>query len=518
MPDVGTAHGRSDWNASSPLRRTVTMTCTAALLLAGCGGLHLHNPADEALARKASDAFKAADVTEFIASERKILAATQERDLSTTRRNVLAERDTAMIVALSEGRTAGDLTGYIKGRLAAIGIPDSDSTRKLLHRLPDQRRQMLVARDAYIVAVSATNTAPPAIPPSDEDFKAAQATGDGNIVAIFLNYQTAASTYQKDLQTLNSLTAGQLGSINARLAEAGELERDIRKELAAKKAELDKLVSAYKAAEKERASTADALRNQIKEALDTFDVTQQVVNRAKAVGLEDLLAEARLAKLVEIRTQLSDFLTAFSRRESGAGGTGGSGRSEAEVAGRTAAVLAGASDMIREASTRAKLVPLVFEQERVRIEIIRAERVLERGKKRVELFARQRDALLSEATRLVDASNSLDTSSGKDPKKLVQDLLGTTAAKGPLVHALLVWSESIAIDKLREEEIEVALISLDHEQALDASEFALALWKHMIATPLEELVGYHASGIKSQDIANLINAVGLAGIAIGVNR
>jgi hypothetical protein len=64
----------------------------------------------------------------------------------------------------------------------------------------------------------------------------------------------------------------------------------------------------------------------------------------------------------------------------------------------------------------------------------------------------------------------------------------------------------------------VALISLDHEQALDASEFALALWKHMIATPLEEFVGYHASGIKSQDIANLINAVGLAGIAIGVNR
>jgi hypothetical protein len=40
----------------------------------------------------------------------------------------------------------------------------------------------------------------------------------------------------------------------------------------------------------------------------------------------------------------------------------------------------------------------------------------------------------------------------------------------------------------------------------------------MIATPLEEFVGYHASGIKSQDIANLINAVGLAGIAIGVNR
>jgi hypothetical protein len=87
--------------------------------------------------------------------------------------------------------------------------------------------------------------------------------------------------------------------------------------------------------------------------------------------------------------------------------------------------------MIREASTRAKLVPLVFEQERVRIEIMRAERVLERGKKRVELFARQRDALLSEATRLVDASNSLDMSSGKDPKKLVKDLLGTTAAKGP---------------------------------------------------------------------------------------
>src|SRR5437016_4743019 len=74
-----------------------------ALFLSGCG-LHLHNSADEALARKANDTLKAADIGKFVEAERQVVQATNDRDLAATRRNVLAERDQAIVTALDERR------------------------------------------------------------------------------------------------------------------------------------------------------------------------------------------------------------------------------------------------------------------------------------------------------------------------------------------------------------------------------------------------------------------------------
>src|SRR5688572_25401413 len=84
-------------------RTPLTMSALAAALLAGCG-LHLHNPADEALARQAADAFKAADLPKLVESERAIVRAAHERDLAVTQRNIDAECDAMLVVALGEGR------------------------------------------------------------------------------------------------------------------------------------------------------------------------------------------------------------------------------------------------------------------------------------------------------------------------------------------------------------------------------------------------------------------------------
>jgi hypothetical protein len=488
-------------------------------LIAGCGGLHLHNPADEALARKAGDTFKAADVAAFVAAERKVLAAAHERDLAATRRNLAAERDAAIVVALSEGRKASDLDAYFKGRLVAIGIPDDPAARKRLHGLPDRRQQALVARDAYIVSVSQKAVAPPAFPPSADDEKGAEGVGDPTILLLFRAYQTAANDYTADLRHLRALKSGRLGDVNEQLRKAGELQTELAAEIKTKVAKLNELVEAYKKTETAQASSGDAIAPQLTKAVHAFDeIARTLEAKARAAGLEDLLAETRLAKLQELRTHLGGFLTAFSQAQSAPSETAPARLADAEAAGRAAAVLVNAGDLVRNASIRAKLVPLVFEQERVRLEILRAQRAVDRGKARVALLERKRESLISEGVKLVDAVNTLHTASGGNAAKVLKELRADPTAKGPLLHAVFVWAESIAIDKLRQEEADVALISLDHEQALDASEFALALWKHMIATPLEELVGYHASGIKSQDIANLINAAGLAGVAVGVNR
>lgn len=540
----------------------------STVLLGGCGGLHLHNSADEELARKASDAFKAADVSKFIESERKALIATNERDLGITRRNVMAERDAAIIAALSEGQSVEPLLTHLKGRLSRIGIPKDTATQKVLYRLEDERVAAMVALDAYLVAISGGKIKPPSFPPTAEDEQLANDSKDSTLLSVFNIYRKAAKLYTDDLATLDNQEQGLIGNLNQKIKIGNELKTELNKEGNKKKAALENLVRKYKEEAKDTTKDVEKLRGEIEQALKDFDtVASSFEQKAKEVGLEDLLAEIHLEKLAVARDQVGKFLGAYAQEsltesQTATGGT----RSEADLTGRAAAILVQTTKDIQDSSTRAKLVPLVFEQERLKLEIDRVQRAKDRGQQRLALLARQRAVLIEEGIKLVGAVNALSKASEiainnevkairerllakpedakhvsndmklvladpdltKEPTKEAKARLKTTGqvksfladpdAKGEVVHAFFLWAESIAIDKLQQEAIEVALISLDHDEALDASEFALSLWKHMIASPLDELVGYHASGLKSEDIANLIHAAGLAGIAVGVNR
>ncbi len=64
---------------------------------------------------------------------------------------------------------------------------------------------------------------------------------------------------------------------------------------------------------------------------------------------------------------------------------------------------------------------------------------------------------------------------------------------------------------------EYRLIALEHEGALDYSEASLNIWKAAIVVPVEALLAYHQSGLKPEDIVELLKALGLGGIAVGVN-
>ena len=179
---------------------------------------------------------------------------------------------------------------------------------------------------------------------------------------------------------------------------------------------------------------------------------------------------------------------------------------EIQKAGDVASVLIGAGKDFQNSSTKAKAVQLIFYQERLKLEIKQAQLAMERGQKRISLLEDQRTAFFSEQIRL---NNILNQVSNENENKL----FSTTVNK---IRAIFLLAETFTIDRLRQEEIEEELMYLAHDQALDTSEFALNQWKLMIATPLEELVGYHASGITKEDIANLFHAAALAAIAVGV--
>jgi hypothetical protein len=60
------------------------------------------------------------------------------------------------------------------------------------------------------------------------------------------------------------------------------------------------------------------------------------------------------------------------------------------------------------------------------------------------------------------------------------------------------------------------MAGIDHRSALENSSAAFAQWANLIGVPLSQLVAYHQSGIKSEDLANLINAAGFGAIAGGL--
>jgi hypothetical protein len=491
----------------------------------GCGsGLHLHNTTDEQLARKASDAFKAADVGKFIESERKVLAATNERDLAMTKRNVLAERDAAILVAIDEGRTVKSLLDTINGRLIELGIPKDDAQRKRIYRIPQERQSAIVSRNQYLIAASKKKIASPGFPPSGADEQVANDSQDPNIMALFRQYKVDSENYWKDLEFLKGQKEGLLAALNEAIEEGQTLQKQLGQEIKTSKADLQDLLKTYKAEATNPKADVESIRVRIDEALDNFDaIAKKFEANAKKAGLEDLLAQVQLEKFKEARDQVGEFLASFVQENTAGSPTAGDMRSNADLAGRSAAILTRATTTILESSIHAKLVPLVFEQEHLRLKTERAQRAVDRGQQRLTLLERQRDEMIGEALKLIDAVKSLTESclvaTGCNPEKTkVESQIADANTKGAVIHALFIWAESIAINKYRQEVTKVALIALDHQQALDASEFALDLWRHMIASPLEELTAYHASGLKSEDIANLVHAAGLAGIAVGVNR
>lgn len=65
--------------------------------------------------------------------------------------------------------------------------------------------------------------------------------------------------------------------------------------------------------------------------------------------------------------------------------------------------------------------------------------------------------------------------------------------------------------------MEARRIQLNQSVAVDMAEISVSAWNDLLAAPIAELLQYHEGGVTTQEIANLINALGLGAIAWGVN-
>jgi hypothetical protein len=508
-------------------------------LLAGCGGLHLYNAGRHKTAEEAKTTYDSVKLLEVITVERANLASILNAELEVASRHnqVALQAEWFRLVDSSLPLTEAFEQKAIGKRLVQLGVTANQTVAKHEEALivdlatldMEAARREAKARDVasairamFGVEVPRCEREAPALPgeaPKNvKDAAAGQVDTLATLYGRYVKTCNALLEFWKSFETQKGLSAADEGALPAAYQEWRQDERRLRTAQDAAAAAQDKYKQALTQHGQASASRdLKSLQDQAKAlraALDTLRQAGGTVGREKA-------AEERIAQLDRLL-------------EAAATGKVDAKSLEDPELRKAVAVVAGlpsiGDDALRVQANRRKpaVAPLLIEKQRQEIQRDAAARAVERARRRVELRREKVDALVLELRLLQRARIAVDLArkaavSGSDPFGLTfREALGTGtsgATKRHLYESIMFYVDSIATARLRQEQLELQLVAVDHEEAVDSAQTAIGLWNALIATPINELVAYHASGIKPEEIAALvIQLVTLGGIATGVNR
>jgi hypothetical protein len=301
--------------------------------------------------------------------------------------------------------------------------------------------------------------------------------------------------------------------------------RRAQRDAAAAQARLDEVLRHYDEAVKDlpRAARDAPARGPLAEQIDRLRQALAALEGAGGALGADLASDERARRINRLL-------------EAAASGKLDDAQLEDPELGKAAAVAAGlpsiSEDVLRLLTDRRARRMSVFLIEKQRQELRRdaAARRVERMARRVQLRRQKLDAVLLElrhlhAARLANrrADAEAGRASGPDPQAgTLRAFLagqGAPAVRRHLYQGLLAYVDSYASARARQEELELRLVALDHEEAVDSTQVAIGLWNALIATPINQLVAYHGAGIKAEEVAALVvQLVTLGSIGVGVNR
>ena len=174
------------------------------------------------------------------------------------------------------------------------------------------------------------------------------------------------------------------------------------------------------------------------------------------------------------------------------------------------------------ASTRPPVNVLLLEVAIHRLEYERYARALETERDRLAILQTRRDLMIERMAAWVEVVDA-----AKDVRVLevlrTQPFMSVYASasgteQGQLKEVLVRYGAA----RLRYDTPDALLQFEDDERfralAFSLSDVSLAAWRDFIRAPIQEIATYHEGGLRSEDIANIIRAIGLGGIAVGTNR
>jgi hypothetical protein len=514
--------------------------------------VHVHNTADHALAESARRDFHGARLGADLVAERDTARDMLLEELAAVRADGEARRDQALAEILASEDGFGLLRGLVDDRARELVGGDREALRLFVRRA----RALQRAESALDAALSLYRTAAPAL-------------ADPGIAPTSLACPLPEGMARP--AKLAALVEGYARACKDVIAARGELKKATP---SGEIARLLRVVDEERAEDETNAAKAEALLRDYQRASKSYlDAA-----RPGAVQVAALEVEARLQLTWKTLDALDRAgprghlmaleeryrrITALAASIAQGDEAEGSGIDTPQAVAR---IVASRIIEIERARGGEALPLLLLEADRLRITLeaeLRAERRL---KARRGMHLAERDASFAEARSLVltlDALDALDKSRASPraeaealpapeiaPRRpAVPNAAGNNpsppaaAQPSPLPRARCMLTsridESFAkSEPVCRESISLALIhytmswtagripaenarwlarGVMHEEAIDASGAALALWQGMLAVPLDEIARYHESGVVPAQLAQiLVTALGLGAIAVGV--
>lgn len=535
------------------------MTGVAALGASGCS-LHLHREADAKQARAAAEAYDKIAFDSVVKTARANTAELDkaEADAVLALTELVVRRDVAAIVTQTPDPGSllplgwAKLVSEIRGELVPLKIlgstglgltPTGDDTAKRLRNRVDNREFAVANRARLDLYVKDYKRPPsPGQQPTRCDYP--RPTGEAARDQIRLPDQLPKDRpegeperrwgfYRRVLApACQSLLADEEKADVHGVMINDEEYQDLSKEidaLEAKLAERDgeakRLADAYAAA-KTKLETAQAelaqrtVEKQTEKSTAELAGAQQKVKEA-ADGLAKAITEAKKVPLVEARIKTDLVAEVLSNFQALAGKKDAPAH---EVTKRFLDLLQQYPDVAGRlrASDTPPVNVLLLELAIQRLAAQRLAAEQDKTADQVVLLRARRDLRVERTTAWVlvlDAMRAVTTTNQLERDPLVKVHGGADSTEQGRLDKVLSAYAYVRL-KYDVADTRLALQAQQRERAfaLEATEVSLTAWKDFIRAPLLEIAAYHEGGLRSEDLANLIHAIGLGGIAVGVNR
>ncbi len=210
------------------------------------------------------------------------------------------------------------------------------------------------------------------------------------------------------------------------------------------------------------------------------------------------------------------------------GNTEGDAPSNAEIIAAQIPGIVSRVDTIRDLSKQPPVFSLVLQKELLQIQKRKAQRGLQRQSAKIALLEKRFHGTVQEGLDLVSARQLLTEALALNGKQPIETAFLYQAGDGDaeeeedrmralLLQSLATYLSTFEGPRRQVHEDAYRLIDIDHASALDGSLAALETWEVSVKQPVAALAAYHATGLKTENLVELLKAVGLFAIAVGEN-
>lgn len=488
----------------------------SALALSGCADLRLYNAGQDNLAKQAAAAIHEADIGNSLVPERAAMATLAAAEQDIVWRDQIGRRDRKLIVWLTgkdQTATWDDLDQYVAKRLKAL---NGSSDQALIQRV-----------EGYTSVLKTNNRTF-----QDEAQRLLNQTG-----GVSLNCPPQASLLYPPGTEKAILLALAYDACNNIIDSQGKLANDLKLggEIAQLNFEIE-AISGEQTAIKDQLGKATLHYN---EALRRFNDSRgggagAISDLTSALGdLEKLPLFATPARIKEnpVLKHLVDVgkieqleqKRALIRKLLAALDTGKTAENPGDAENNAAAI--GAVLHAIGDDPKKPMTGLLLESEFLRQEIIGRQMQVNRAENQIQLKRAKLASMRDELDFILNANKAkleYDNTSLSCPAIAGRSMYETWEKASKICRNLIVQRlinilNAITFGQAQQELIYYQLIAQSHDAALDSSEVAITQVDTLIRLPLAQLVKAYGSGITPQQLGNLINALGLGAIAIGVN-